>query len=98
MSKSIYFYAIITLTKKDNQFSMMFPFFPVSILKEEDESSLPSPPPVPLVRHQVVHPSKPSDVTTTTMTCQNHNGSFYANSMCFKSGDFFREIIFTKFS
>jgi len=50
------------------------------ILKEEDESSLPSPPPVPLVRHQVVHPSKPSDVTTTTMTCQNHNGSFYANS------------------
>ena len=77
---------------------MMFPFFPVSILKEEDESSLPSPPPVPLVRHQVVHPSKPSDVTTTTMTCQNHNGSFYANSMCFKSGDFFREIIFTKFS
>ena len=39
MSKSIYFYAIITLTKKDNQFSMMFPFFP-SVFSKKKTSHL----------------------------------------------------------
>ena len=41
MSKSIYLYVIITLTKKkDNQFSMMFPFFSSSVFSKKKTSHL----------------------------------------------------------
>ena len=75
---SINFFSLTNKTIFQNSLTH---FFLSSILKEEDESSLPSPPPDPLSKVGSGRQVIPSKNNVSTMTCTNGgNNSYYANS------------------